>query len=685
MKHQTTILRTLAVLAAGLACAASVSGQTLKKADIAPPAASPAAGAYTPGANGAFTIQGSGVPFYPNMTLGGGADVNATGDVMTFAYEEVTGDFDRRVKVTAITADVTDPVDAWTRGGLMVRTGLEHYRASLQLVAGNPATGGANQVQFCGRALDGQNYTIFSRTYAGVNNALPNQWLRLRRVGDYFAAYIGTNGVDWTLAGERYQEWPAKVMVGAYGASSRDDTRATVGFSTYGAVPVSDAIPPRLVSAGTIDKKLVGVKFSEMLDMATATDPANYRLSQGTITGIKSGIGGDAVYLEVTGLTADTFSVTVLGGVKDTAGNVVAANSVAQARALNWVSQDLGRIQDPANRPKPGDDPYRVGRAVMVSSDENPEVEIVAGGSNAWNPGDYVHYLYRQEPLSGDFDVTIAVSRYDRSANQGGYSNSGLMLRISPYLAGEEYTAAGTQVPMVANTTYLENSGPGRGAIPLWRTSEHGGYGNGKADFSWTTLIGGKKGYYAGLRAMNASGAVDPQSSASSARYLRIKRTGATYFFYASWDGVDWAQVDRKDLPELPDKLLLGFSTMTDSGANEPPFSAYGNNGHQIDPNDPLNPEQDPNWTSGRSYMNESNYAAQRIKVFPNGVTTPLPVSLTVTDIKPDDSVAVAGSWTSTGTYAFDMTGGGTGAFRNLAADGTGGDELTFAYEEING
>ncbi len=659
-------------------------GQTLKQVDIAPPAMDPAPGqgSYVKGAGDAFTITGWGIGMYPDIA-NSGQDLTTSGDVMTFAYEEVTGDFDRRVKITSMTSDPADPVDAWTHGGLMARIGNTNYSSSLQLLAGNPK-GANNSVRFIGRALDGSRYTEFSRIYSGVDKVLPNQWLRLRRVGDYFAAYLGTNGMDWTLIGERYQEWPAKVLVGAYAAGGAVGTQGTVAFASYGTTPLNDTIAPRLVSAGTIDKKLVGVKFSEMVDSSTALNIANYKLSEGTITGIKSGIGGDAVYLEVSGLTNDTFNVTVLGGIKDTAGNLIAANSVAQARSLNWVSQDVGRIQNPNNRPTPGDDPYRVGRAVMVSSDENPEVEIVGGGSNQWNAGDYIHFIYRTDPLVGDFDVTIAVSRFDRSVNQGGYSNSGLMLRASPYLAGKEYTTDGTKVPMVANVTYIENSAPGRGAIPLWRNDAGGGYGNGNAGFNWATLIGGKKGYYAGLRAMNASGAVDPQSSSTSARYLRVKRTGSTFFFYASWDGVDWAQVDKADLPAQPNSLLLGFSTMTDSGAFDPPFSAYGNNGHQIDPNDPLNPFNpaiDPPAPGGRSYMNESVYAAQRIKIFPHGVTTPLPVSLAVADIAAEDgsSAALPGSWVSKGTYAFDMTGGGTAVFRNA------GDEMTFAYEEVTG
>jgi exosome complex RNA-binding protein Csl4 len=678
--------RTLVCVAAAAGVlAAPVALAQLKQVDIVPPAISPApaAGAYTVQGGGAFTVSGWGVALYPNMdfgTPGDARDINETGDVMTFACEELTGDFDRSVRITNIVSEPASPVDAWTRGGLMVRTGTNHYSASLQLLAANPATGGQNQARFVGRALDGQDYGEFSRYYSGVKKSLPNQWLRLRRVGDYFAAYVGTNGTAWTLIGERYQEWPAKLVVGAFASASRVGTKAVVSFAGYGAPPLNDTIPPRLVSAGTIDKKMVGVKFSEMVSSATALNRANYRLSQGSITDVKMGIGGDAVYLTVTGLTADNFSVTVVGGVKDTAGNLIAANSVVQARALNWNAVDIGAIQDPNNRPTPGDDPYRVGRSVMVSSDENPEIEVVGGGSNQWNPGDFIHYIHRSEPLSGDFDVTVAVSRFDRSIPQGGYSNSGIMLRAAPYIDGMEYTAEGSKVPMVANPTYIENSTPGRGAIPLWRRTEGGAYENGNASFTWQTLIGGIKGYYPGLRGLDATGAVDPKSSPTSARYLRITRRGTVYTFYASWDGVDWAQVGKATIAELPDKLLLGFSTMTDSGAFATPFSAYARNGHMIDPNDPLNPLNDPS-SGGHSYMNEANYAVQRIKVFPHGVPAPVPVDLEQVDLAAEDgsSLALPGSYASRGTYAFDITGGGTGAFRNA------GDEASFAYQEVTG
>lgn len=43
-------------------------------------------------------------------------------------------------------------------------------------------------------------------------------------------------------------------------------------------------VPPQLVSVGSLDRKTVGVKFSEPVSSATATVTANYTLSQGTVT-----------------------------------------------------------------------------------------------------------------------------------------------------------------------------------------------------------------------------------------------------------------------------------------------------------------------------------------------------------------------------------------------------------------
>jgi len=537
------------------------------------------------------------------ITAGGSGTMVTSGDQLHFAYETLTGDFDRKVQITGITG-----LDDWSRGGLMVRQTLDTNSADLKIVVANPTRTGGDKIAIVGRGLQGQSYTDWGRRYSGVSANLPNQWLRLRRIGNAFAMFVGTNGVDWAQVADRYQEFPSKVLVGVYGAAPTEGNQAVVNFQNYAdATPVTTTAPV-LVSAGTFNKTLVGVKFSKPVASATATNPANYTLSQGTVSAVAMGIAGDSVYLTVKSLTSDTFTVSV-SGVKDPSGNTVTTGSMVTAKVSSWNSTDIGYIQDPANRPTPGDDPYRVGLAVPISSDEPVEVDIIGGGSNAWNNGDYVHYVYGNTPLTGDFDVVAAVERYDRSANQGSYSNSGLMLRSSVYVEGQEYTTEGTKAPHVANVTYLEYSGPGRGSIPLWRSEAGGGYGNGNANFGWTTVINGIKGYFGHLRSVDASGAVDAQSSATSARWLRIQRQGSQYNFLVSWDGEVWSSCDSQSLT-LPDSLLFGFATMDDSGAGTPPFSAYGNNGHAIDELDPLNPA-----VVGGNVMNEANYVAQRIRI----------------------------------------------------------------------
>jgi len=550
-----------------------------------------------------FTVSGGGLKAFT-----GAADTDQAGDVLEFAYETVSGDFDKSIQLTSLTSGpVKDPVDARASAGLGIRVGTGPLSPSLLLNASNPL--GENAVYVIGRAIEGQNHTLFSRNYAGLDKNLPNQWLRVRRAGNNFSFFVGTNGTTWTLIGQRYATLPGTLLVGPYAFSasynSGDQTGgnnlAVAKFANYSDTVLTDAVAPSLVSVGAADKNTIGVKFSEVVTSESALIAGNYKLSQGTVTGIRPGIGGDTVYLSVSGLTSSAFTVTVLGGVSDPSGNMIAANSTASGKVSNWNSTDIGLIQEAGKR-TPGDDPYVVGQVVAVSSgDTETEIEIVGGGSNAWNPGDFIHYLNNSTPLNGDFDVTVEVSRNDRPANTAGWANSGVMLRESAYLAGQEGTIEGTKVPMVTLTTYIDNDSPGRSAIPLWRQEAGGGYGNG-APVGWGTVIGGLKGYYLGLNGVDASGTTDAQSSPLSSRWLRIQRAGNSFTFLNSYDGKAWNTIGSQELP-LASKLLFGFSTMNDTGGNPPPNNGYGGNGHLGD-GDELFGNQ-----------NESNYSVQRVRI----------------------------------------------------------------------
>ena len=134
-------------------------------------------------------------------------------------HETITGDFDKIVKVSSITSGpVTDPVDAQAAGGLEVRVSTDSLSPSFMINAANPL--GANQILVTGRGDRRPELHGVQPWISRVDKALPNQWLRLRRVGDYFSAYVGTDGLTWSLVGQRYQQWPATLLVGAYSFSA---------------------------------------------------------------------------------------------------------------------------------------------------------------------------------------------------------------------------------------------------------------------------------------------------------------------------------------------------------------------------------------------------------------------------------------------------------------------------------
>lgn len=527
---------------------------------------------------------------------------NSTGDGLFFRYENVTGDFDKQVRLVSLSTDPapTETADRFARAGLLLRESKDSRAQALEIAAAHPD--GNNLVRVAGRGRFNQIYSRrLSRDYAGVKDNLPNQWLRVRRVGNAFAFYVGKDGQSWSLIAEQYQVLPETLLVGTFASTDNPDSASIVSaeFANYGDVVVTDTVAPTLVSVGTIDNKTIGVKFSEPVDSRSASRLENYSISAGALLNARVGISGNTVYLGVTGLTANSFDVTVNGGVVDLAGNLVAAGSKASGKKSDWTSTDIGYIQDPANRPTPGDDPYPVGQAVAVSSDPNPEIEIVGGGSNAYNIGDYMHYLYKS--YTGDFDVAVAIDRFDRRGIAGGYANAGLHIRSGLYRTDNTEIGETTKVPSYVNITYYEGSDPNRAAIELNRPAAGDNYGN-SGPYANTTEVGGLLGYFTGLRAINAAGDLDPLSSPTQAKWLRVKRVGQSFTSYFSYDGVTWQeQADStRVMANLPATVLVGVGNQNDSGYGIPPNNTYAGNGT-------LNAD-------GLPTQNESNYGVVRVR-----------------------------------------------------------------------
>ncbi len=166
-------------------------------------------------------------------------------DEATFVYEEITGDFDKVVRV-----EYHDPTSQWARAG-MCATPAHDEGVNRAAVAGgalmekrymlraNPAvqwngTAGNNQNEADWRDTAGGNY---GGTGAGVP-AYPNAWLRMQRIGQTFTGFYSSDGRNWTSYGSHTftaaEPMPDTLLVGIYYSPEmcNNGTAAGVGHSS---------------------------------------------------------------------------------------------------------------------------------------------------------------------------------------------------------------------------------------------------------------------------------------------------------------------------------------------------------------------------------------------------------------------------------------------------------------------
>jgi hypothetical protein len=139
-------------------------------------------------------------------------------DEATFVYEQVTGDFDKELRV-----EYVDPASQWARAGLIVRdvpnfgvnraaqTGSgsttppfdgvagRYQKVHVQPVITAMGTAGANDYE-SNRRLDTGGQTDGPQT-VGHTPAYPNAWVRLQRVGQTFTKFASDDGVNWISLG----------------------------------------------------------------------------------------------------------------------------------------------------------------------------------------------------------------------------------------------------------------------------------------------------------------------------------------------------------------------------------------------------------------------------------------------------------------------------------------------------
>jgi hypothetical protein len=192
-----------------------------------------------------------------------------------------------------------------------------------------------------------------------------------------FATYLGGNGNEGCMGVAVGQDGSAYIV--GYTSATNFPTQNAVQ-AAFGGAPVDgfvtrisdpDTNPPVILAAGNYDNpSVVAIDFSEAVDVATATNPANYTLDQGVrISSVSMGINSKTVRVLTSGLTNGTTYTMNVSNVLDRAPvpNLIAPGTQVTFTALGLyrgflqeqVYQDIAghNLSDLMNSPKFPDHP----------------------------------------------------------------------------------------------------------------------------------------------------------------------------------------------------------------------------------------------------------------------------------------------------------------------------------------
>jgi uncharacterized delta-60 repeat protein len=182
----------------------------------------------------------------------GGTDIWNPQDGFHFIHQQITGDFDVRVRVESL-----EPVNRWTKAGLMARESLASDSRNLAVVVEPPAVPtrdsqfggvGADTYAAQGRMTRGGTTILWTRDGAALTGPpYPNAWLRLQRQGAVFRAYRGSDGARWTLIGETTQNLPSTLYVGL-GTTSHNNAPGYAALARYREYQRIGVAAPRITS-----------------------------------------------------------------------------------------------------------------------------------------------------------------------------------------------------------------------------------------------------------------------------------------------------------------------------------------------------------------------------------------------------------------------------------------------------
>ena len=206
----TRQIRGGALSAAGLVCALAVSA-SLVRAQSALPTGWASRDIGSTGQVGSASVSSG------TWTItGSGANIWGTSDEFRFAYQQITGDVDIRVRLASL-----EDFRKFSKAGVMIRETLNaDSRNAFMLFR-------ADRTLFLQSRSRPDGSTTALDTFAGAAPV----WLRLVRRGSEFTGYFSSNGTSWTTAGTATINMAAASYVGLAVTSRMDSALSTARFT----------------------------------------------------------------------------------------------------------------------------------------------------------------------------------------------------------------------------------------------------------------------------------------------------------------------------------------------------------------------------------------------------------------------------------------------------------------------
>jgi hypothetical protein len=219
---------------------------------------------------------------------------------------------------------------------------------------------------------------------------------------------------------------------------------------------LADTEPPVPLSAGFLDgpfATVVGVQFDELLDVDTASIPANYVVAGNSVFSVLIRQDNKTAMVFLTNPMETSFQMQIVG-VGDLAGNLTTAGTTVQVEVAPYDSIDVGT-------------PTNFGGTSVATSANS--LDVLADGVDIWGAADSFHYVYRQ--IEGDFDLAV---RIDHASSNNNWARNSLMLRSS-VLADSFHVSVGATPPSPDRGFYAHYRGeltptgdPNEGFNTLW-------------------------------------------------------------------------------------------------------------------------------------------------------------------------------------------------------------------------